>query len=229
MIKLQIIWEGRQVFIVYFDNNDKNIKSMYTRGFTNSYPNKNWIIIQNNRKCAITRLVAFDYNANWLQLNRTQQSEQTNIFLLLALIRRLSLCLGLPCTSYIPLMYLSLFRIAMYLFPAIFFVFNLLYWTYYLIVVNIFDLSLFWIGRHRILFLNSFTKVCQQCRICLELAMFAYLPTIFTIAALSLLSLWFAFPILLGHKAVLVFVSQNSKLPTFKFLNHSFIWKCKIC
>jgi len=34
-------------------------------------------------------------------------------------------------------------RIAMYLFPAIFFVFNLLYWTYYLIVVNIFDLSLF--------------------------------------------------------------------------------------
>ena len=34
-------------------------------------------------------------------------------------------------------------RIAMYLFPAIFFFFNLLYWTYYLIVVNIFDLSLF--------------------------------------------------------------------------------------
>merc|ERR1719474_894648 len=28
-------------------------------------------------------------------------------------------------------------RIAMYLFPAIFFVFNLLYWTYYLIVVNV--------------------------------------------------------------------------------------------
>jgi len=34
-------------------------------------------------------------------------------------------------------------RVAMYLFPAIFFVFNMLYWTYYLIVVNIFDLSLF--------------------------------------------------------------------------------------
>ena len=32
---------------------------------------------------------------------------------------------------------------AMYLFPGIFFVFNMLYWTYYLIVVNIFDLSLF--------------------------------------------------------------------------------------
>lgn len=34
-------------------------------------------------------------------------------------------------------------RVAMYLFPAIFFMFNLLYWTYYLIVVNIWDLSLF--------------------------------------------------------------------------------------
>ena len=34
-------------------------------------------------------------------------------------------------------------RVAMYLFPAIFFVFNMLYWTYYLIVVNIFHLSLF--------------------------------------------------------------------------------------
>ena len=34
-------------------------------------------------------------------------------------------------------------RVAMYLFPGIFFFFNLLYWTYYLIVVNIFDLSLF--------------------------------------------------------------------------------------
>ena len=42
-------------------------------------------------------------------------------------------------------------RIAMYLFPAIFFVFNLLYWTYYLIVVNIFDLSLFWTRHKRIL------------------------------------------------------------------------------
>ena len=127
MIKLQIIWEGRQVFIVYFDNNDKNIKSLYTRG---SFPNKNWIIIQNNRKCAITRrgampFVAFDCNANWLQLNRTQQSEQTKIcpLLFLALIWRhshclglprtsyilsmwcTSLCLGLPCTSYVPLMY----------------------------------------------------------------------------------------------------------------------------
>ena len=34
-------------------------------------------------------------------------------------------------------------RVAMYLFPAIFFMFNLLYWTYYLIVVNMLDLSLF--------------------------------------------------------------------------------------
>ena len=35
-------------------------------------------------------------------------------------------------------------RVAMYLFPAIFFMFNLLYWTYYLIIVNMFDFSLFW-------------------------------------------------------------------------------------
>ena len=34
-------------------------------------------------------------------------------------------------------------RVAMYLFPAIFFMFNLLYWTYYLIIVNMFDFSLF--------------------------------------------------------------------------------------
>ena len=33
--------------------------------------------------------------------------------------------------------------VAMYLFPAIFFFFNLFYWTYYLIAVNLFDLSLF--------------------------------------------------------------------------------------
>ncbi|XP_023323769.1 gamma-aminobutyric acid receptor subunit gamma-4 isoform X2 [Eurytemora carolleeae] len=34
-------------------------------------------------------------------------------------------------------------RLAMYLFPFFFFVFNILYWTYYLIIVNIFGLSLF--------------------------------------------------------------------------------------
>jgi len=34
-------------------------------------------------------------------------------------------------------------RVAMYLFPAIFFMFNMLYWTYYLIVVNMLDFSLF--------------------------------------------------------------------------------------
>jgi len=57
-------------------------------------------------------------------------------------------------------------RIAMYLFPAIFFVFNLLYWTYYLIVVNIFDLSLFWIRCHRFLkplsTIQILWKLCQQ-------------------------------------------------------------------
>ena len=39
--------------------------------------------------------------------------------------------------------WLEVCRVAMYLFPAIFFMFNLLYWTYYLIVVNMLDLSLF--------------------------------------------------------------------------------------
>ena len=34
-------------------------------------------------------------------------------------------------------------RVAMYLFPVIFFMFNLLYWTYYLIIVNMLDYSLF--------------------------------------------------------------------------------------
>lgn len=34
-------------------------------------------------------------------------------------------------------------RVAMYLFPLIFFVFNCLYWSYYLILQNIFNLSLF--------------------------------------------------------------------------------------
>ena len=34
-------------------------------------------------------------------------------------------------------------RIALYMFPLAFVIFNILYWTYYLLVVNIFGLSLF--------------------------------------------------------------------------------------
>jgi hypothetical protein len=33
-------------------------------------------------------------------------------------------------------------RIAMYLFPLIFLIFNILYWVYYLLVVNVFGLSI---------------------------------------------------------------------------------------
>jgi hypothetical protein len=38
--------------------------------------------------------------------------------------------------------YLQVDRIAMYLFPLIFLIFNILYWVYYLLVVNVFGLSI---------------------------------------------------------------------------------------
>ena len=88
-----------------------------------------------NIRCAIKK------SKTWKRLTSKIEYEDFQFRFLFCFVKNFSLRGKHANQPYPKQCYVS--RIAMYLFPAIFFVFNLLYWTYYLIVVNIFDLSLF--------------------------------------------------------------------------------------